>query len=105
MVSDFLPFPAYPSQRLAYRHEHHYVDVSNHLIQSDKLSHGVKDVKDLIGKPRIILCTLSMLSTPTMALYGVFKLVPVERLIVDEASQIDTFEFMVRTLYPRWSIV
>ena len=63
-----------------HRHEHHYVDISDHLIQSDKLSHGLRELKDLIGKPRIILCTLSTLSTPSMATYGVFKLVPVERL-------------------------
>lgn len=83
-----------------YRHEHHYIDVSDHLIQSDKLSDGPREAKDLMGKPKIILCTLSMLSSPSMDLVGIFKLVPVERLIVDEASQIDTFEFMVRAPAP-----
>ncbi len=36
-----------------------------------------------------------MLSNPALHNFGIFKHVPVERLIVDEASQIDTFEFMV----------
>lgn len=44
----------------------------------------------------MILCTLSMLSNPALDEIGVFDLLPVERLVVDEASQIDTFEFMVR---------
>ena len=41
-----------------------------------------------------------MLSNPALDHYGVFRVVPVERLIVDEASQIDAFEYMVRTLEP-----
>ncbi|KAI1784393.1 P-loop containing nucleoside triphosphate hydrolase protein [Ganoderma leucocontextum] len=94
LVKRNIDFKIIVSQDFYYEwHEHHYVDITSHLIQSDKLSHGLRDIKDLI-KSKIILCTLSMLSTPTMASYGVFKLVPVERLIVDEASQIDTFEFM-----------
>ena len=47
----------------------------------------------------IVLCTLSMLSSSSNAMKRVFELVPVERLIVDEASQIDTFDFMVRAPY------
>ncbi|PIL32978.1 hypothetical protein GSI_05096 [Ganoderma sinense ZZ0214-1] len=75
-------------------HEHHYVDISDHLIQSDKLSHKNTNLDALFGKQMIVLCTLSMLSHPSEAMNRVFQLVPVERLIVDEASQIDTFEFM-----------
>ncbi len=37
-----------------------------------------------------------MMSNP--ALDAVFHLIPVERLIVDEASQIDSFEFMVNNV-------
>lgn len=36
-----------------------------------------------------------MLSNPGLEKCGLFKLVPVERLIVDEASQIRIFEFLV----------
>ena len=39
-----------------------------------------------------------MLSNPALYEYGVFDYLPVERLVVDEASQIDTFEFMVSIL-------
>ena len=42
----------------------------------------------------------ALASNPALDLYGIFRHVPVVRLIVDEASQIDTFEFMVSTLLP-----
>lgn len=35
---------------------------------------------------------------------GLFKMVPVERLVIDEASQIKIFDFMVRFVF-RYSIV
>ena len=43
-----------------------------------------------------------MLSNPALEHCGVFRVVPVERLIVDEASQIDAFEYMVRMLGPSY---
>lgn len=43
----------------------------------------------------LVLSTLSMLSNPVLNDKGLFKLIPVRSLIVDEASQIDVFEFMV----------
>ena len=52
------------------------------------------DAKHGIGNTKVILCT-SMLFNPALHDVGVYKHVPVARLIVDEASQIDTFEFMV----------
>ena len=82
----------------AHRHEHHYVDISDHLVQSDKLFGKAGGVTEFVGNSKVILCTVSMLSHPSMDTVGVFQRVPVERLVVDEASQIDTFEFMVRLL-------
>lgn len=49
-----------------------------------------------IGKATIILSTLSMLSNPLMVTSGIYAHCPVQYLVVDEASQIDTAEFMVR---------
>ena len=37
-----------------------------------------------------------MLSNPALHLVGMFSIVPVERLVVDEASQIKVEDFMVR---------
>jgi len=48
-----------------------------------------------IGDSPIILCTLSMLSNPVLDDCRLYELVPLERLVIDEASQIDVGEFMV----------
>jgi hypothetical protein len=42
-----------------------------------------------------VLCTLSMLSNPKLADCGLIGILPLATLVVDEASQIDIFEFMV----------
>lgn len=52
-----------------------------------------------IGGSPIILCTLSMLSNPLLEDRKVYQVVPVEVLIVDEASQIDIGEYMVRDTF------
>ncbi|KAF4611643.1 hypothetical protein D9613_003986 [Agrocybe pediades] len=43
---------------------------------------------------RIILCTLSMLSNPALQDNGTFDIVPVDKLVIDEASQISTYDFL-----------
>jgi regulator of nonsense transcripts 1 len=49
----------------------------------------------MLNGARIVLSTLSTLSNPGLDQVGIFSLVPVERLVVDEASQINAFDFMV----------
>ena len=44
-----------------------------------------------------------MLSNPKLNDYGLLKLIPVRSLVVDEASQIDVFDFMVIDLSIRGS--
>lgn len=78
-----------------FRHEHLYEDISQRVIRSDELPKEVSDMEKMIGSSRIILCTLSMLSNPALHSNGTFRVVPVERLIIDEASQINVFEFLV----------
>lgn len=75
------------------RHEHIYKEIERYLIRSDEMRKG--EPRTMIGETKAILCTLLMLSNPLLDMFGVFQHVPVTRLIVDEASQIDTFEFMV----------
>jgi len=53
----------------------------------------------MLGGSRIILSTLGMLSNPALHSVGMFLTVPVERLVVDEASQIRMEDFMVRIPY------
>lgn len=43
---------------------------------------------------RVILCTLSMLSNPQMLRAGVTRLVPLETVLVDEASQIEIHDYL-----------
>jgi hypothetical protein len=52
-------------------------------------------MKEMIGSSKVILCTLSMLSNPRLEESGLFDLIPVSKLVVDEASQLNIGEFMV----------
>lgn len=79
------------------RHEHLYEKLQGRFIRSDELFADAVDAERMLGSSSVILCTISMLSNPAIDNCGIFRLIPVERLIVDEASQIDTFEFMVST--------
>ncbi|TBU59568.1 P-loop containing nucleoside triphosphate hydrolase protein [Dichomitus squalens] len=75
-------------------HEHLYESIERRLIRADELIADPVEVERMIGGSTIILCTVSMLSNPGLDSCGIYRLAPVERLIVDEASQIDSFEFM-----------
>lgn len=48
----------------------------------------------LILGSRVILCTLSMLSHPMLMRTGITRLVPLEVVLVDEASQIEIGDFL-----------
>ncbi|RDB17534.1 hypothetical protein Hypma_001245 [Hypsizygus marmoreus] len=77
-------------------HEHIYEMINDKLLRSDDFS-GLKDAgatERLLGGSCIILSTLSMLSNPILNQVNMFKVVPVERLVVDEASQIKIEDFM-----------
>ena len=53
----------------------------------------------------VVLCTLSMLSNPKLADCGLIDILPVTSLVIDEASQIDIFEFMVITVLALLAII
>jgi hypothetical protein len=80
---------------ICYRHEHIYKLIQDNIIRADELPTKASDTKKVLGASCIILSTLSTLSNPGLDTNGVFDLVPVERLVIDEASQIKIFEFMV----------
>lgn len=77
--------------------------IENKLIRSDDLANlkGVVAVERLLGGSCIILSTLSMLSNPVLDQAGIFRVVPVEHLVVDEASQIKIEDFLVRSVFQR----
>ncbi|KAH8115120.1 hypothetical protein DFH11DRAFT_1591562 [Phellopilus nigrolimitatus] len=75
-------------------HEHIYEDVNDHLIRTDEIPDDPRHVDLLFSRTRVVLCTLSTLSNPTLTGKRIFELVPVENLVVDEASQIGVFDYL-----------
>ena len=72
-----------------------YQEIGERLIRSDELPKQKIDMERVIADSTIILCTLSMISNPALDENGTFEVVPFNRLVIDEASQINAFEFMV----------
>ncbi|KAJ3839482.1 P-loop containing nucleoside triphosphate hydrolase protein [Lentinula raphanica] len=76
-------------------HEHIYEAIpGNCLIRSDELPKEPLAMSRLLGGSKVILSTLGLLSNAALKNSGVFNIVPLERLVIDEASQINVFEYM-----------
>ena len=80
------------------RHEELYVEIEGMVIRSDKLPGTPGEVSRMFADVSVVLCTLSMLSNPKLKECGLIRVVPVRSLVIDEASQIDVFEFMVTSV-------
>lgn len=78
-----------------YRHEKLYEKIQDSVIRSDDLPDSKGAVLKTFGGATVVLCTLSMLSNPKLLECGLFDILPVKSLVIDEASQIDVFEFLV----------
>ena len=79
------------------RHESLYELIEDKLIRSDEFPATTRELKMMMGDACVILSTVSMLSNPKLHQLRMFTdVMPVERLVIDEASQINVFEFMVR---------
>ena len=74
------------------RHEHIYSEVEAQLIRTDELP---VDLPRFFGGTNVILCTISTLSSPALQGKGMFDVVRVENLVVDEASQIALLDYLV----------
>jgi len=61
------------------------------LMHLDKLPADRLTMSGVVGSSRIMLSTLGLLSNPALAENGTFDIVPVEHLVMDEASQINVF--------------
>ncbi|KAJ3740673.1 P-loop containing nucleoside triphosphate hydrolase protein [Lentinula detonsa] len=75
-------------------HEHIYEKIVGRLIRTDELPNNTLGMSRLIGNSKVVLSTLGLLSNPAIESNGLFDIVPFERLVVDEASQINVFEYM-----------
>ncbi|PBK61096.1 P-loop containing nucleoside triphosphate hydrolase protein [Armillaria solidipes] len=82
------------SKEFYFEHEHIYTKVKDKLLRVDRLPKNQKNLRRTIGKSSIMLSTLSMLSNPALDQNGMFNLVPPKSLVVDEASQINVFDYM-----------
>ncbi|KAI9574014.1 P-loop containing nucleoside triphosphate hydrolase protein [Boletus coccyginus] len=72
-------------------HEHLYEELESCLIRSDTFKMSTVDASRQLLDCKVILCTLSMFSNPN----NVFlRLVPVEMIILDEASQIECGDYL-----------
>ena len=76
----------------ANRHEHLYEKIEEKVIRSSDVPRdAVLTARMLLGS-KVILCTLSMLSNPMLGV--ITRQVPVELVIVDEASQIEVGDYL-----------
>ena len=76
------------------RHEHLYEVIRNNVIESGDFKQTIGDNERLVLGSRVILCTISMLSTARVMACGFTKIVPVQTVIIDEASQIEVGDYL-----------
>jgi hypothetical protein len=70
------------------RHEHLYSKIQDNIIRSDTFKGAQSRIQDC----QVILCTLSMLSNPAIRKFT--WSIPVQTLVVDEASQIEIGDYL-----------
>ncbi|KAG0706773.1 P-loop containing nucleoside triphosphate hydrolase protein [Suillus ampliporus] len=76
-----------------YWHEHLYANLRSNIINSgDFLKPGLLQTQ--LKNCPVVLCTLSMLSSPTFRRMGGFTAVPLRTLVIDEASQIEIGDYI-----------
>nr|GAT55280.1 predicted protein [Mycena chlorophos] len=89
----FLNFRIFVSKDFHFEwHEHLYKKIEPLLIRSDKMPDDSVGMQQLLAGATTILCTLSMLSNSRFGL--VTRVVPVETMVVDEASQIEIGDYV-----------
>jgi len=76
-------------------HDHLYTKIKDQIICSDSFELDKKKTREDLGGSRVVLCTLSMLSSEQIVRCGFTELVPVETLIVDEASQVEIGDYLI----------
>lgn len=76
------------------RHEHLYEIIRGNVIESGNFKRSIVENERLLLGSRVILCTISMLSTNRLMELGFTKLVPVQTVIIDEASQIEAGDYL-----------
>ncbi|EIW84346.1 hypothetical protein CONPUDRAFT_50903 [Coniophora puteana RWD-64-598 SS2] len=73
-------------------HEHLYEKIEDHVIRSDRFSDDLDMISGSLGGVRVILCTLSMFANDRLGAF--MRMVPVQTIIFDEASQIEVGDYL-----------
>ncbi|KAJ7773405.1 P-loop containing nucleoside triphosphate hydrolase protein [Mycena metata] len=73
-------------------HEHLYGNLVDKLIRSDDLTDDFLRIEERMQDSRVVLCTLSMLSSAKIG--TVARFAPVQTVIVDEASQVELGSYL-----------
>ncbi|KAL0954938.1 hypothetical protein HGRIS_003871 [Hohenbuehelia grisea] len=90
--SDFFDFKILVSKDFHFDwHEHLYERIEENVIRSDNFTDSGTDMERKLGGVRVILCTLSMFSHPRISCAT--RLLPVQTVIFDEASQIEVGDY------------
>jgi hypothetical protein len=76
------------------RHEHLYEIIRHNTIESGDFESTEPGNERLVLGSRVILCTISMLSSPRVSGIGFTNIVPVQTVIIDEASQIEVGDYL-----------
>ncbi|EIW84341.1 hypothetical protein CONPUDRAFT_120116 [Coniophora puteana RWD-64-598 SS2] len=73
-------------------HEHLYEEIEKHVIRSDRFNKDLTMTSGTLIGVRVILCTLSMFSNDKLS--ELMRMVPVQTIIFDEASQIEVGDYL-----------
>ncbi|KAF9647979.1 hypothetical protein BDM02DRAFT_3097219, partial [Thelephora ganbajun] len=93
--SGFLDFKLLVSKDFHFDwHEHLYEVIRHNVIESGDFKRTIYDNERLLSGARVILCTISMLSTERIMDCGFTTIVPVQTVIIDEASQIEVGDYL-----------
>jgi regulator of nonsense transcripts 1 len=87
---------------LYFRHEHLYEKIERNLIRSDGFNDIVTMERLLLGS-RVLFCTISMLSNMKMSDFS--RLVPLQTVIFDEASQIEIGDYFPMLVHFRSTLL
>ncbi|KAF8263895.1 P-loop containing nucleoside triphosphate hydrolase protein [Lactarius quietus] len=90
---EFLDFRLIVSQSFHFEwHEHLYKKIEKFMIRTDKLRE--KNSLKKIEGAHVILCTLDTITSPALRDFGFTKVVPVNSVVIDEASQIEVGQYL-----------
>jgi hypothetical protein len=76
------------------RHEHLYEVIRHNVIESGDFKRTIHENERLVLGSRVMLCTMSMLSTDRLMERGFTTIIPVQTVIIDEASQIEVGDYL-----------